>query len=349
MTTIDELISTAQGYVTNGSVPAIQLAVAVDGKTVAFETFGAATDTSRFCIFSATKPLVASAIWMLIADGLLDPAQKISMHIPEFAETGLQPVIIEQVMLHTAGFPNAPMSYADGADAALRRAQFATWTLEWEPGTRFEYHAGSAHWVLADLIDRVTGIDYRDFIETRVTTPLGIQRALGLRDDRQHDIALLQPVDEVSTSEGLLAFNTASVRSAGVPGAGAFMTALELATMYQGFLHNPGGVWNEAVLVDALTNVRCTFTDPLMGAPVNRSLGLVLAGDDGQHILRYAIFGTDCSPRSFGHAGAHAQIGWADPESGISFACLNTAVGSDQLKGGMRSHRLATIASKLTL
>ena len=95
------------------------------------------------------------------------------------------------------------------------------------------------------------------------------------------------------------------------------------------------------------TNIRCTFDDPLMGVPVNRTLGLVVAGDDGKHILRYAIFGTGNSPRSFGHAGAHAQVGWADPETGISFAYLNNAVTGDMMHAGIRANRLATIAAAL--
>ena len=58
----------------------------------------------------------------------------------------------------------------------------------------------------------------------------------------------------------------------------------------------------------------------------------MLAGDDGKHMLRYAIFGADCSPGSFGHAGAHAQVGWADPATGISFVYLTNAVDSDMMR-----------------
>lgn len=349
MTSLDELLTTAQGYVDNGPVPAIQLAVAVDGKLVAYESFGNATNSTRFCIFSATKPLVASAIWLLMAEGRIDVALPLSHYIDEFNQPALGAITIEQVMLHTSGFPNAPMSLAAGSDAERRRMQFSTWQLEWEPGTRFEYHAGSAHWVLADLIDRVTGLDYRDFIEQRVTGPLGLHRVLGIHDNAQDDIAELTAIDAESSNDQTLSFNSPLGRSAGVPGGGAFMTAAELAMLYQAFLHNPDNLWDDNVLSDAKSNVRCTFPDPLMGAPVNRSLGLVIAGDDGQHILRYAIFGSDCSPRAFGHAGAHAQIAWADPATGISFTCLNSAVSSDQMQGGMRSHRLATIASRLKL
>ena len=68
-TSVDELLTTASSDVESGAVPACQIAVARDGEIVAFDTFGDATDTTRFCIFSATKPIVASAIWLLIADG----------------------------------------------------------------------------------------------------------------------------------------------------------------------------------------------------------------------------------------------------------------------------------------
>ena len=98
------------------------------------------------------------------------------------------------------------------------------------------------------------------------------------------------------------------------------MTAAELAHFYQGLLHNPGEIWDAAPsLPMRRRNVRCNFDDPMLGVPVQRTLGLVLAGDDGKHELRYAIFGAACSPGSFGHAGANAQVAWADPATGFSF------------------------------
>jgi CubicO group peptidase (beta-lactamase class C family) len=63
--------------------------------------------------------------------------------------------------------------------------------------------------------------------------------------------------------------------------------------------------------------------------------------------LRYAIFGRGCSPAAFGHAGAHAQVGWADPASGISFAFLTNAVDEDMMRAGARASRLATLAADL--
>src|SRR6476646_9137390 len=78
-----------------------------DGELVAFETFGDATNDTRYCIFSCTKPIVASAAWLLIGEGRLDPARRVAEYIPEFAANGKESVTVEQVMLHTSGFPNA--------------------------------------------------------------------------------------------------------------------------------------------------------------------------------------------------------------------------------------------------
>jgi CubicO group peptidase (beta-lactamase class C family) len=96
-------------------------------------------------------------------------------------------------------------------------------------------------------------------------------------------------------------------------------------------LHDPHGVWDAAVLADAKTNVRCTFEDPLMHVSANRSIGLVLAGADGLHQFRYGMFGRDNSPGSFGHAGAHCQVAWADPASGISFCFVKNGLQADMI------------------
>ncbi|HOT81472.1 MAG TPA: serine hydrolase, partial [Microthrixaceae bacterium] len=87
--------------------------------------------------------------------------------------------------------------------------------------------------------------------------------------------------------------------------------------------------------------------EPLFGIAANRSIGLVIAGDDGNHVMRYAGFGQSCSPTSFGHAGMHMQVGWADPASGISFAYLTNGADSDVMKEGGRGVALSDLAARL--
>ncbi len=349
----DPVLEAARKLVDDGATPACQLAVALDNEVVCFETFGEATNETRFCVFSATKPIVASAVWLMIGEELLDPSKPVAHYIPEFATNGKEVVTVEQVMLHTAGFPNAPMDPVEGGDAVTRVKRFTQWQLEWEPGSRFEYHALAAHWVLAELIERLGGADFRDYIEARVCTPNGLPRLLGLLPEEQDDIATLvplgtppeeTPVPAVTTA----AFDRPEVRAAGVPGGGAIMTAATMARFYQALLHDPNHVWDSGVLDDAKTNIRCTFADPIMNVSANRTLGLVLAGDDGLHQFRYGMFGAGNSPGSFGHAGAHCQVAWADPATGISFSFVKNGLQADMMADAVTVIPITNAAAALT-
>ena len=125
------------------------------------------------------------------------------------------------------------------------------------------------------------------------------------------------------------------------------MTAATMARFYQAVLHNPNGLWNDDVLADAKTNIRCTFPDPLMNVPCNRTAGLVLAGDDGLHQFRYGMFGKHNSPGAFGHAGAHSQAAWADPATGISFSFCKNGLQMDMLADAIDIMPMTDLASEL--
>jgi CubicO group peptidase (beta-lactamase class C family) len=348
MSTLDELHAAVRADVDSGRLPACQYAVARDGELVAFETFGDASNATRFCVFSATKPIVASAIWLLLGEGKLSLDDRVATHIPEFATNGKDVVTLEQVLLHTSGFPMAPIVPLEGATAAGRAARFEQWRLDWEPGTRFEYHPTSAHYVLVDLIERIEGRDFRQVIEERVCAPLGLPRVLGLEPDDQDDIARCVAFGTSVETTTMARLTSPAEISAGVPGGGGIMTAASLALFYQGVLRNPGGLWSADVWKDATSHVRCTLPEPMFDLPVNRTIGLVMAGDDGKHFLRYAGFGPSNSPASFGHAGAFMQIGWGDPETGISFGYCHNGLYDDMMPDGARGVMLAGLAASLS-
>ena len=164
--------------VDQGPLPSVQLAVARQGRLVLFDTFGAATNTTRFNIYSCTKPLVAAGIWQLMGEDRIDIAQPVSQYLPAFADNGKQAVTGEQVLCHTRGFPNAPMGPPAWWTRQGRLEQMRNWHLEWEPGSRMVYHPTSAHWVLAELIEAITGLDYREHLSRAIIEPLGLR---GLR------------------------------------------------------------------------------------------------------------------------------------------------------------------------
>lgn len=259
---LDELRSRVRREIDAGLLPSCQFALARDGRLAAFEAFGDAGSETRYVIFSATKAFVASAAWLLIGEGSLDIERRVASYIPEFATNGKDVVTVEQVMLHTSGFPRAPLGPPAWADRDRRLEAFGRWRLNWEPGTAHEYHPTSAHWVLAELIERISGRDYRDFVHDRVTGALGLPRVVGIPPDEQGGIAELAlcgepattdelqaifgvpelPVTEV-TDDALLSFNQFDVRAVGVPGGGGVATAATVALVYRALLRNPDGLW----------------------------------------------------------------------------------------------------------
>lgn len=347
-----------------GLLPAVQYAFGLNGEIVAEGTLGDADLDTRFTIFSATKALVASTVWTCVAEGSIKIDSLVTDMIPEFGTNGKENITVEQVMLHTAGFPRNGWG-PEMATSAGRRERFASWKTNWEPGTRYEYHATTAHWVLAELIETATGQNFLDVIEQRVTKPLGMRRMLGITPEDAENIAVLEnvgekmtpdeleatfgvrelPVTEV-TPEALVSFNQPEQRALGVPGGGGVTTAREYALFYQGLLHNDKGIWDEAVLRDATSKVRNNFGDPLFNTPASRGLGVVIAGDDGKANMRG--FGRTGSPRTFGHGGAGGQIAWADPDSGFSFVYLTRGLDQNMLREARRGVALSSLAAELT-
>ncbi len=311
---------------------ACQVAVALEGEVVWTRTFGKANAATRFWVASATKPIVSSAVWQLIANGQLDITRPVADYASEFGANGKQNVTVEQVMLMTCGFPDAPMASDDGTDPARRIAQIAKWTLDHEPGTQYIYHGMSAHWVLAELIERLSGQDFRDFVEQRITRPLGLPRLLGIPREQQTEIAQLAAA---APAQSHPAFDLVAKIEAGEPGGGGVMTAATLALFYQGLLHNPGELWDPEVLADGVGNVRCTLPDPLMNLPANRTLGVVIGKG----------FGTTWgeSPTAYGWPGYGGPIGFAEPATGISFAFLQTG-DPDQLSQFVRGIKMSNLA-----
>jgi CubicO group peptidase (beta-lactamase class C family) len=359
---LDELLARARRDVDEGFLPSCQVALAHDGELVAFETYGDATNDQRYVVFSVTKGIVAAAVWLLIGDGVLDPSAPVADTIEEFATNDKHTITAEQLLTHTAGLPRAPLGPPEWADRELRLERFAKWRLNWEPGTQCEYHATSAHWVLAELIERLSGSDYRDFVHDRIADALGLHALrLGVPAAEQGDIKRVKSVGSPPTAEEwasiglagieipeevndetLLRFGETETIALGVPGAGAVSTAADVARFYQSLLHNPGPTWDPDVLADGTGRVRVILDEPTVGGPALRTLGLIVAGDDGLGVRRG--FGKTNSPQAFGHAGAGGQVAWADPLTGVSFCFLTNGCDANLLREGRRRVALSSRA-----
>ncbi len=365
---VDRLLDRVRREVDQGLSPAVQIAVARHGELIVDETIGAPS-SSRFVVFSATKALVAAAIWRLVDQGDVDLEAPCASYVAEFASNGKDVVTVAQVLTHTGGFPMAPLGPPTWGTREGRRQALNRWTLTLEPGETFMYHPTSGHWVLGEILSEVTGLDHADAVQQLVTDPLGLPRLLGipLRDqvgiidsvptgarptpqEMQEvfgfaiDIDQLVPPDV--TTGALLTLNDPAARQVGVPGGGGVMRAADLALLYQGLLHNPGGLWSPGSLEGGTAVARVTTPD-WTGMPANRTLGLILAGDDGFADRRG--FGRTASGRSFGHPGAGGQIAFADPETGLSIGYATAGLDQHLIREGRRTIALASLAADLLL
>ena len=201
----------------------------------------------------------------------------------------------------------------------------------------------------AEVIAALHGADHVTAIHELVTAPLGLPSFFGI-DDSEADVLDLVPVDDgevtvdlgEATFDALLRFNDRDVRAVGVPGAGAYARASDVALLYQGVLRNPAGLWRPDVLADAVGMVRIRDEDVLRAAPANRTRAFMVAGDDG-HAPRRGM-PVDAPRRTFGHDGAGGQVAWADPDSGMSVAFLPTGIDPDIIRLTRRSVAVSTRA-----
>lgn len=368
---LEELLRRAAHEVESGLLPSVEMAIARQGQVVAELTAGTvhrageerpASGDTLYAVFSTTKAITASAFWLLVQDRALDPGQRVIEFVPEFGTNGKEAVRIEHLLTHTAGFPYAPFDPLDWPDRGRRLERFQRWRLNWPPGSRFEYHPTSSMWVVAEIIERVSGQPFATFVRRRVLEPLGLADFhLGLAREEQHRAATVRPVGEppdpsqavaipaaaAAMEEAYLALNRPEIRAIPIPGGGGFSTARTLALFYQALLaarsgSEDGRVWRRATVTEALRVRTDDLRDPYTGRLANRCLGLVVAGDEER---TWRGFGRRCSPLAFGHNGAGGQIAWADPETGISFAYCTDGLDRNPLRQGRRTVSLGNRAA----
>ena len=173
----------AEREVAEGVLPSAQIAVARHGRLAYFETFGEATNETLYCVFSSTKAFTSAAAWLLMESGDLDVRETVADIVPEFGTNGKETITVDQLFLHTAGFPHAPFRPTDWNDRNRRLSRFSAWRLNSAPGERFEYHPTSSMWVIAEIIERKSGIDFPTFVRQKIIEPLDLADCyIGLPD-----------------------------------------------------------------------------------------------------------------------------------------------------------------------
>ncbi len=332
-----------ESHVKEQRYPGCQIALAHNGQLVLDKSFGMArigqghaADTeavpaqsdSLWLLYSNTKVIVATALWKLHEQGRLRFTDKVTEYLPEFGRHSKEAITLFQVITHQGGFPDRDVPSSVWHDHAQVRQVVCDFSLQWPPGSRIQYHGLSAHWVLAMVIEAVTGQDFRTYITDAILRPLGLENDLfvGLPEAQQSRMTYLYEPAATDLKQQLRDESTSTTwQRAGVPGGGAYGTARGMVALYQMMLQ--GGRLNGVQLVSprtlayAIQNHTGDRVDEFMGMPMHRGLGPHLRG----HSVGIRGLGSLASPRTFGHGGVGTSYCWADPDSGVSFAYLTNS------------------------
>jgi CubicO group peptidase (beta-lactamase class C family) len=329
---LDRACEIVMSHIAGGYHPGAQLAVARHGKLALYRSFGSAVvapsrmveEQTLFPLFSNTKVITAAAVWTLVEEGKLRFSDRVAAHIPGFEAHGKEAVTVAHLLTHQAGFPGAEVAAECFTDRERLRQAVCDFKLEWPPASRSIYHRLAAHWVIAVLIEAITGAAFRDEIRQRVIEPLGLtgEMFLGLPETEDHRASAMYTPKQTEQWPLDPMVAASAFRRAGIPGAGGYATARAMAVFYQ--MMAQGGAWNGARIVSPrmIDYVTRDFTgdvvDDYTGYPMHRGLGPFSRGQTGHPGL-----GAIAHPRTFGHSGVGTSFCWADPTSGVSFAFLS--------------------------
>jgi CubicO group peptidase (beta-lactamase class C family) len=348
-----------------GVYPALQLCVRRNGRVVLDRSLGWArlgpdgdppdeervvgTVATPYVIYSASKAMAATVAHLLDERGDLHIADRVAEYIPEYAQNGKAGITIEHVLSHRAGVANLPSEALDLDNVGNRDYLLQIMCAarpRTRPGRLLAYHAVSGGFIIAEIVERVTGKDIRTVMQEEILDPLGfrwgnfgvaaedldtvghsyvtgppplpplstlMERALGLPAD---DITRISNDDRFLTGV--------------IPAANVVTTANELSRFYE--LLRCDGELDGVRVMDGRTIRRAIVErayrefDLTLGAPMRHSAGFMLGAD------ALSLFGPG-TDAAFGHLGFTNVLGWADPERGLAVG-LNTS-GKPMLHPGL--------------
>ena len=140
------------------------------------------TDNTTYNAYSVTKTFTALAILQLAEQEKLDIEHPIKNYLPEFPYP--MEITIKQLMNHAAGIPNpVPLSWihlvedhqsfnTNGFFAAIFAKHKKT---KARPNKKFAY-SNLGYVLLGQLIEKVSGICYEDYIREHIISPLAINK-----------------------------------------------------------------------------------------------------------------------------------------------------------------------------
>ena len=331
--TLDDAFERLGERVRDGALPAAALAVGDADGMIRAETFSSESKpldkNSNFFLASVTKPIVSTAFMQLVEDGKVGLHQPIADFEPRLRELGggREKVTPWHVMTHTSGLADF-----DPRDVARKRpsgAQMTSHVIEspphFEPGTKWEYVSASFY-LLTLIMERVSGMGYREYLDTRLQQPLGMHATFDPRRAGRPIVAVHGVgVDSFLTRFIVLRY----MARAALPGGGLFGTLDDMARF--------GAALLRPRVVDGRNLPLRPETIAQMG--VDQTRGEVAGKHDDEDVPVHHGLGwgkptlmrdVPGSINVISHGGASGTRLWVDPDAGLVFVFFTNRWSSDR-------------------
>ena len=303
-----------------------------DGKQVESDTI--------FLVASVTKPIVATAVMLLVERGKLSLDDRVVDIVPEFGGQGKEKVQIRHLLTHTSGLPD---QLDNNMELRARKEPLETFVeqifataLLFEPGTQISYQScGFA--LLGEVLERIEGVSLRTFLRREIFDPLGMDdTSLGVQEDRLGQVA------EIAIPGGDFEYGLCDVdwnwnstywRSFGAPWGGLLTTVRDMTALCQ-MLLNEGRI-GEVDLVSSATVAAMTAdqTSAMPNLSAQERLRERWGLGWGLKNRTNSKFGDLTSEGTYGHTGVTGTMIWMDPKTASSCVLLtNDPEGGVQVR-----------------
>lgn len=182
--------ATIRKVMEDSGLPSVSVAVAQRGKIVWEEAFGwadrermyRATPNTMYSLASISKPFTATGLMILVESGKVELDRPANDYLGAGKLTGLagdaSAATVRRVLGHTSGLPlhyqfyysNEPYSVVSNDETIARYGILVN-----PPGEVFQY-SNLGYGIIDEIISRTSGMDYADYMRTRVFAPLGLTR-----------------------------------------------------------------------------------------------------------------------------------------------------------------------------
>jgi CubicO group peptidase (beta-lactamase class C family) len=282
---------------------------------------------------SMTKPLVGTAVLMLMEQGRLRLEDRVSRYLPSFDNDRSREITIFQLLTHTSGITGD--IYTDREGTPYRTLREAVDSVGRKgptipPGTQYSYSDPGTS-TLGAIIAQVSGMPAEDFIRRRILEPLGMT-----------DSFVLLPVDHPARprvaatyrrEEGRWVRYWDNTQPMIVPffraSGGLWSTSLDYARFMTMMLQR-GRFGSRQLLdpgtVELATQPHAAYVyPPEQQQERDRFYGLHWT----VYTDRYRPVAPPFAPGIFQHAGSDGTLAWAAPSRGLIFIYLTQSRGHD--------------------